>query len=348
MSRIKRKSKSLTKFFLLLFALFFALAFGVYGWILSYNKAYNIQATESIHMEVEAGMSTSAIAQMLEDRNIIESALLFKLKSKFKRYDGNYQAGVFELSPSMPMEDLMKALMHGQKETVRFTIPEGFNVEQTVQKLSAEGLVDEFEFMDQVKNGEFEYRFLDGLKKDENRLEGFLFPDTYEIFTDASEGDIIDKMLSGFDAVFTEQYYSRAEELGLSVHEVVTIASLIEEESRVDTERALVSSVIYNRLNIKMNLSFCSTVLYALGEQKARLLYSDLEVESPYNTYKNEGLPPGPISSPGKSCIEAALYPADTDYLFFVLKGDGSKEHNFAENETDFFNYKEDYLNTLQ
>lgn len=348
MSRKKKKSKFFARLLFALFVLVAIAALVSYNGLKNFNKALDPQSTESVHFVVESGTGTTAIAQMLEENGIIKNALVFKLKSKLKSYDGKYQAGSFELSASMPMEDIMEALMNGKKETTRFTIPEGYTVKQTAQKLSDEGLIDEDEFMNQIENGDFDFRFLEGLENGQNRLEGFLFPDTYEIFVDASEYDIINKMLSGFDMVFTDEYYNRASEMNLSVREVVTIASLIEEETRTAEERKLVSSVVYNRLGIDMNLRFCSTVLYALGEQKSRLLYKDLEIDSPYNTYKNPGLPPGPISSPGKASLDAALYPAETDYLFFVLKGDGTGEHHFAENESDFFNYKEDYLNTLQ
>lgn len=348
MTREKRKQKSKIKPLLFLLIAIVVTAIGLYAGFSSFNKAYDANATEVLHIEIESGMGTASIGKMLEDKEIIENAFIFKWKSRFKGYDGKYQAGMFTLSPAMPMDDIMMALMDGKKETVRFTIPEGYTLKQTAQKLSNEGFVDEEEFINQLENGEFSYRFLTDVKEGKDRLEGFLFPDTYEIFKGASEKDIIDKMLSGFDTIFLDEYYEKAQEMGLTIKEIVTIASLIEEETKTPEERVLVASVIYNRLDIRMNLRFCSTVLYALGEQKPRLLYSDLEVDSPYNTYKNQGLPPGPISSPGKACIEAALFPADTGYLFFVLKSDRSGEHNFAENESDFFNYKEDYLNTLQ
>ncbi len=343
-ARTKKKSKGTIIVLLLLIA---ALAIS-YVSLKNYNKAYNPDVAESVSVIVKPGTSTGQIAELLVENEIIENALLFKIKSRLLRYDGKYQAGSFELSASMTMNEIMTSLMDAKEESVRVTIPEGYNLKQTAAKLSEEGLVDEDDFYDALEHGSYDYQFMDEAGKGERRLEGFLFPDTYDFFVDATEEEIIDKMLSRFDAVFTDDYYTRAHELGITVREAVTIASLIEEETKTSSERPLVSSVVYNRLNIDMKLQFCSTVLYALGEQKSRLLYSDLEVDSPYNTYKNQGLPPGPISSPGQACLEAALYPEDTDYLFFVLKGDGSGEHNFAENASDFNNYKEDYLNTLQ
>lgn len=325
-----------------------AVAAAGYGFLKNYDTAYDPSVSLTRHITVAPGMNTTDIAELLVENQLIENAALFKIKSRLMGLDGKYQAGAFDLAPSMTTEEIMAALMSGKRESVRVTIPEGYNLKQTTAKLSAAGLIDEADFADALSNGVYDYRFIDGLGTGQNRLEGFLFPDTYEFFADSSEEEIIDKMLAQFDAVFTEDYYARVQELGLTVKEAVTIASLIEEETRTDAERPIVSSVIYNRLNIDMKLQFCSTVLYALGEQKSRLLYSDLEVDSPYNTYLNQGLPPGPISSPGKACLDAALNPEETEYFYFVLKGDGSGEHNFAENSSDFNNYKEDYLNTLQ
>ena len=341
--RTKRKSK-LSIGFLIIVIL--SVIFG-YFFIKSYDPAYNINITETTHVSIQSGMSTTDIANMLVENGLIKNPTLFKLKSKLLGFDGKYQAGSFDLSASMGMQDIMVSLMDAKRESIRITIPEGYNIKQTVEILSKDLEIDQTSFMQLLANGNFDYRFLEGIPNGENRLEGFLFPDTYDFFVDSTADEIINKMLSKFDAVFEDEYYDRTKELGLSVKELVTIASLIEEETKTAKERPIVSSVVYNRLDIDMKLQFCSTVLYALGEQKSRLLYSDLEIDSPYNTYMYEGLPKGPISSPGKACIEAALYPAETDFLYFVLKGDGSGEHNFAENSTDFNNYKEDYLNTL-
>jgi UPF0755 protein len=346
----KRRTKAKAKKIKIALFLIFIVAAAVtsYSVLKNYNTAYDPAVSATSHITVAPGMNTTDIAELLVEHQLIENAALFKIKSRLMGLDGKYQAGAFDLAPSMTTEEIMTALMSGKRESVRVTIPEGYNIKQTTAKLSQAGLIDEEDFIDALANGVYDYSFIDGLGAGEDRLEGFLFPDTYEFFADSSEEEIIDKMLAQFDAVFTQDYYARIRELGLTVKEAVTIASLIEEETRTAAERPIVSSVIYNRLNIDMKLQFCSTVLYALGEQKSRLLYSDLEVDSPYNTYLNQGLPPGPISSPGQASLDAALNPQDTDYLYFVLKGDGSGEHNFAENSSDFINYKEDYLNTLQ
>ena len=313
------------------------------------DTAYKPESTELVHVVVPSGSSTSRIAAILEENGIVENADVFKLYTKLNDLDGKFQAGEYELSASMTTEELFYQLQHAYRDTVRFTIPEGYTIKQTAEKLAAEGLVGSAdEFIKATEADCYTYWFNDEIGSGENAAEGFLFPNTYEIFKDATAEQIVSKMMAGFDSVYTSKFRTRAKELGLSTKEVVTIASLIEKETRTAEERPLVSSVIYNRIDQGMKLQFCSTVQYAMGEWKPRLLYKDLEIDSPYNTYIIDGLPPGPICSPGQGSIEAALYPEDTDYLYFVLKGDGSKTHNFSSNYKDFSNNKQDYIDTIE
>jgi UPF0755 protein len=241
------------------------------------------------------------------------------------------------------MEEIMKALVAGKAETVRFTIPEGYDIKRTSAKLTEDGLINAETFAKEIETGKFDYEFLKDAPAGPNRLEGFLFPETYEIFANANEHDIIDKMLYQFNKVFTDEYYARAEELGMSVRDVITLASIIEREARVPEDRPVIASVFYNRLKIKMPLQSCATVQYILGEQKPVLSIKDTKIESPYNTYLHPGLPPGPIASPGADSIKAALYPADTDYLYFLAKGDGS--HAFSSTYEQFLKDKAKYIN---
>jgi UPF0755 protein len=242
----------------------------------------------------------------------------------------------------MTMESIMKQLINGTVLTVRFTIPEGFDIAKVTDRLTAGNLVNKDEFINQLTNGVFSYRFLSDVPAGKERLEGFLYPDTYEIYPDATEKKIIDKMLSRFDEVFTEEYYRRADELGMSVSQIMTLASIIEREAKVAEDRPVIASVFYNRLAIDMPLQSCATVQYILGEQKEKLTNKDIAIDSPYNTYKNAGLPPGPICSPGIESIKAALYPSDTDYLYFLAKGDGSSV--FSVTYDDFLKNKAKYI----
>ena len=325
----------------------------------NFNEAFDPSDKSVVEFVVEKGSSTTAIAEKLEAEGLIESAATFKQKTRLNALDGTFQAGTFELSPSMTMDEIISALQHAKsRETVRFTIPEGYHLRQIAAKLADEGVIEsEQAFYDALEKS-YDYWFLDGkgsgygdptgtLSARANRLEGFLFPDTYEVYKDVTPEQIIDKMLSRFDEILTPELQNRMAEMDLDVNKLVTIASMIERETKVSAERPTVASVIYNRLDIGMQLQLDCTIQYALGEVKERVLYSDLEIESPYNTYKVPALPAGPIGAPGKSSIEAALYPEDTDYIYYVLKGDGSGTHNFAETYSQFEKYKAEYLNSL-
>jgi UPF0755 protein len=278
---------------------------------------------ESVSVTIPNGTGTSGIADILKENNLIKNTGVFKFQSKSEGYDGKYKAGQYSLSPGMSMKEIMKTLMAGKADTVRFTIPEGYDIKRTTEKLAAEGLINADAFAKEIESGQFNYEFLKDAPAGPNRLEGFLFPETYEIFANANEHDIIDKMLYQFNKVFTKEYYARAEELGMSVRDIATLASVIEREARIPEDRPVIASVFYNRLKINMPLQSCATVQYILGEQKPVLSIKDTQIESPYNTYLHPGLPPGPIASPGADSIKAALYPADTDYLYFLAKGDG-------------------------
>lgn len=297
---------------------------------------------EYVTVTIPTGTGTAGIANILDENKIIDNTGVFKLLSKSKGYDGKFKAGQYSLSPGMSMEEIMKILVSGKAETIRFTIPEGYDIRRTTEKLSKDGLINAETFAKEIETGQFNYEFLKGAPAGPDRLEGFLFPETYEIFANANEHDIIDKMLYQFNKVFTDEYYARAEELGMSVRDVITLASIIEREARVPEDRPVIASVFYNRLKINMPLQSCATVQYILGEQKPVLSIKDTKIESPYNTYLHPGLPPGPIASPGADSIKAALYPADTDYLYFLAKGDGS--HAFSSTYEQFLKDKAKYI----
>lgn len=325
-----------------------AVIIGGSAYVSGLNKPLDANNENLITVTIPSGSSTSSIGIILEESGVIKDADGFKFYSRIKKYDGKLKAGEYSLSPSMDLEEIFAVIIGGNVNTNRFTVPEGLTVAQTADILADKSLINKDEFMNLIANGNFDYEFMDGLPAGENRLEGFLFPETYDVFTSATEEDIINRMLSQFDLVFTDEYYRRAEELGYSVYDIVTIASLIEREARVDEERATVASVIYNRLAAGQQLQIDATVQYALGEQKERLTYKDLEIDSPYNTYKVPGLPAGPICSPGKASIEAALYPADTNYYYYVLKSKDDITHNFAATYSEFLTYKTQYQNSFK
>jgi UPF0755 protein len=222
--------------------------------------------------------------------------------------------------------------------TFRVTLPEGLDNGDVAGRVSTatKGSITEEEFDVALEVGGYDYDFLEGAG---GNLEGFLFPDTYEMTSETTPGEAVDMMLSDFARKTEDLEWSRAQSLGVTPHQIVTIASIIEKEVSRPEERPLVASVIYNRLNGNMKLGMCSTVLYALGEWKPELSIKDTEVDSPYNTYRIEGLPPGPICNPGFESIRAALYPASTDYLYFILTGPDGKT-SFTSDYQQFERWK--------
>lgn len=294
-----------------------------------------------VRVTVEKGMRAQQVAELLEAHGLVRDAWLFGAWLKWKGEGTRFQAGVYEFVPGMSREEIVDKLNNGKTlapATYRFTIPEGFTVEQMAERLAQAGVVDRDAFLEAVRHPE---RFADatwvsGIPKDAGLrypLEGYLFPETYEVKHGSTAEDIVARMLAELDHKLGElpdDWQETMEARGLTMHELLTVASLIEREVVVDAERPLVASVIYNRLARGMPLQIDATIQYLLDKPKERLLEEDLQIDSPYNTYRNPGLPPGPIASPGLKSIEAALYPADTDYLYYVTKKDGSNEHLFA------------------
>ncbi len=298
-------------------------------------------------IQIPIGSSTARIASILQEEGLIQSPLYFRLISKYKGYDGHFQAGHYELSSDMPLLEILQELQKGtiRREGMRFTIPEGFTVEQIAARLEEQKIAEKetFEELCRVygadENGMSAGTGLPGPSSGEipptvrYRLEGYLYPDTYEIFEDISEEEIIKLMLSRFYEIFDEECLLQAKIMGLSTHQIVTIASLVEKEATLQEERALIAAVFHNRLKSSDEplLQSCATIQYILGETKPVLTNKDLAVDSPFNTYLYPKLPPGPIASPGRQALDAALYPADVDYLYFVSKEDGSNSHYFSK-----------------
>lgn len=307
----------------------------------------NTENTQILAVSIPQGSGTNAIGQILQDNNIISSASKFKLLSKIEGNDGKYKAGEYSLSPAMTVQQIMGIIISGESNTSRFTIPEGLTVKQTAEKLASKNLINTDAFMSEIQSGNFDYKFMTLLPNNENRLEGFLYPETYDTYTTSSEHDIINRMLSQFDKLVIDEYYTRAGEMGYDMYKIITIASLIERETLVSSEKPTVASVIYNRLSINMPLQIDATVQYALPEHKDRLDYKDLQIDSPYNTYQNTGLPPGPICSPSIDSIKAALYPGDTNYYYYVLSAEKNGSHKFSNTYEEFLTNKKEYINSL-
>ena len=296
----------------------------------------------SARIEVAEGDGTSAVAETLSDEGIIKYPTLFKIQSKLGGYDGNFQPGAATVEDGMSYNDILNLIITPNREMKKVTIPEGYDTKQIADKLSEEGIVSGEEFYAALDPNDYSYPFLQNLPQRDGIMEGYLFPATYDIPEDMSAHDIIDLMLSAFDSQFTDEYYARAQELGMTVDEIVTMASIVEREAGDDSERAKVAGVFYNRRNAGMKFQSCATVQYILGERKPVLSIADTQIDSPYNTYIYPGFPIGPICNPGIESIKAALYPEVTDAYYFVLGKDGThifsntyEEHLAAMNSAD-------------
>lgn len=336
---------------ILLVLLVLIIAGGLFGlsYLNSIKGPLSEGSDEFVSIEIPSGSSTVDIGDILTENGIVKSTFGFRLFSKMNDYDGKYIAGHYNLSPGMTSEEICEAMCSGETVTIMFTVPEGYNISEITDLLVDNGFVDRATFEAYLENGNFtDYSFLKYAQPGKNRLEGFLFPSTYSLPPGSNEEDIIRAMLDKFQEEFTDEMKKKGEDLGYNLNEILTIASIIEKETPVDSDRPLVSSVIYNRLDIGMYLGMDSTVLYSLGEHKQNLTYDDTAVDSPYNTYINFGLPPGPICCPGKASMEAAINPAETDYIYFVVSPAGDGTSNFSDNYEQFEKDKEAYYASLE
>ena len=306
------------------------------GWLLRGLGATAGQPREAVLFEVAKGWSARSVIDHLGRAGLAANPLALRLACRAFYPDESFKAGEYLFTPPLPPKDILFRIFAGRIHLVPVAVPEGLTGDEIAALLrpgDAEGAAAfrrAFGATDLIADW-------DPRAKD---LEGYLFPDTFNLPRQASEADIVEAMVAEFREVFDEGRRRRAAELGLSVRDVVTLASLIEEETALPGERPLVAAVFHNRLKIGMKLDCDPTVAYALkraGRYAGRLLLKDLKFESPYNTYLHAGLPPGPISNPGRESLDAALHPAAETYLYFVARGDGSHafsrtlgEHNDA------------------
>jgi UPF0755 protein len=278
-------------------------------------------------VEVKKGMGAAAVAGLLEENGVIGSRYSFLLNYRLFYYPRKIMAGEYALTSPIRSKDLMDMLVKGKVVLHTVTIPEGLTALEIAPLVvpfladGLEGFLAAFRSID----------LLSPLDPEAGDLEGYLFPETYSIPKGITSPEAVGAMVSEFRAVFTGAWPARAEALGMSVREVVTLASLIEKESAIPEEKKLVSAVFHNRLRIGMKLDCDPTIIYALKREglfTGNLTKKDMALDSPYNTYRRAGLPPGPICNPGREALEAALYPAAESYLYFVSRNDGS--HHFS------------------
>jgi UPF0755 protein len=306
------------------------------------ETVFSDQERAPVTVTVEKGDTLSSVADKLEEAGVIESSTFFNLRARAEGETTEIKPGEYQFVPGEEGDKILKALANGDSASrLEVTIPEGLTLEQTASVIcEATGIPTE-EIEAAAKETDYGYAFLDDPKI--QTTEGFLFPKKYEFEQGVDARQVIDRLLEQYLVETKDLDFEGAEERSnLTEYELITLASLVEREAANDEERPLVASVIYNRIRQKIPLQVDATVQYALGESKENLSLDDLKVDSPYNTYKNPGLPPGPIASPSRESIRAALEPAKTDYLYYVLQADG-KEHFFTDDYDEFVDAKQKY-----
>ena len=308
------------------------LLLAVVGAAANYLLPGTVRLKEPVTVVIDEGMGGMAMARRLADSGVIKNVPSFVLYVRGEDAENALRPGTYIFSGEVSYAQVLAELKKGHSEanTVNVTIPEGKTVPQIADIWENAGLCTAEDFLRCCAELDIPYSYIPA-GDDYNRLEGFLFPETYNVLVTWGAEDLVRMQLAQFDKVWNSERQKKAEKLGRSAEEIVIIASMIEREAKVADERPLVASVVYNRLAIGQKLQMCSTVQYILGEPKEQLLYKDLEIDSPYNTYKYAGLPVGAICSPGLSCIDAALEPADTDYYYFHTKEDGTGGHVFSK-----------------
>jgi len=298
-------------------------------------------AEEAVRIEIPGGSGSAQIARILERQGVIRDARIFSYYLKYKRQGARFQAGLYDMTPGMTLDAIIDMLNKGmvvKEKGIKLTVPEGFTVKQIADKAGAQFGLDPAVFIKASnQSAAFTADVFQHIPDDPrlgNRLEGYLFPETYEWEKDIKAEEMIDKMMLELDkklSALPDGWQQAMALHGHTFHQMMTVASLIEREAALDEERPLISSVIHNRLKKGMALQIDATIQYLFDKPKERLFEKDLQLESPYNSYLHTGLPPGPIASPSLASIKAAIYPADTNYFFYVTKKDGSKAHSFAE-----------------
>ena len=317
---------------------------GAGGVLISQTGAVDAENTETIYVAIEEGSYLSQIADTLEDAGVINSAGVFKIYAKIKGNAEQFKAGTYAFNKAMNMNEIMQAMVDGKTASRSFTVTEGQTIDKVAAQIEAEGVCDQAEFYKEVESGTFDYPFRDQLPEGPTRLEGFLYPDTYQLPLDVTAHEVVDMMLDAFDTTMVEDgIYEAVEADGRDLYTVITEASIVQREAGSVSEYGKVASVIDNRLAIDMPLQMDSIIAYIQKEDKIRATYSDIAVESDYNPYTNKGLPPGPICAPGLDAIKATLSPEDTNYLYFVASPEMDGTNRYSETYEDFLKDKADF-----
>lgn len=296
----------------------------------------------AVTVSIPNGASSKWIANHLEDVGVVTRALPLYAYFRLKSVDQSLQSGEFEIDRGASYKTITDILTGKVQQTISVTIPEGYTIKEIAQQLKKHRVIEsEADFLGYLNGAVFsDFSSTQWVSKlPTKNLEGYLFPDTYYFSRRMSHPRIIRAFIQRFNEMAVPLY--QASETTLSLHQVITLASIIEKEAGTVDEMSLISGVFHNRLKQNMHLASCPTVGYAMGKPRKKFLtYKDLDVQSPYNTYRNRGLPPTPISAAGKRAIQAALYPQKTTFLYFISRADGSGRHEFSTNLRDHLNHQ--------
>ncbi|MFN2363309.1 MAG: endolytic transglycosylase MltG [Halarsenatibacteraceae bacterium] len=276
---------------------------------------------------IESGSSVRAIARQLENQGWIKSARLFETYVIINDYQGSLQAGTYQFQEGEDLFAIASRLTAGQTASFRVTVPEGYTVAEIIARLADFEHLNEADLIQILEDERLIRDYFPESQEVEWPQEGFLFPDTYNFSYEMEPAAIFNTMINRFENYWLDKLANNDQTY--TVNQYVTMASLVEKEAQLSEEKPLIAGVIYNRLAQNMRLQLDATVQYVLENRVTRVLYGHLEVESPYNTYTNNGLPPGPIASPGDDALAAVLEPEESDYLFYFARPDGS--HIFTE-----------------
>ena len=340
----RRRRRRINPVLYILFILLTSAILAGVGWLLMTDLcAFNSGPITKVTVEITAEDSMGDVAQKLKDAGLIQYKWFFRLFAAVANADEKIGIGTYELNTDMDYRALIMG-MHNSSgnlnaDTVRVTIPEGYTVAQTIHLLAENNVNTEEALLEAAKTADFGYEYIDNSSEDISRLEGYLFPDTYEFYVGHDPESALEKLISNFDNKLNEDDLAAAEERGYDLKDIITIASLIEKETD-GTDQKKIASVIYNRLEGSGDkagtyglLQIDASLLYALPDHEGAITSADKETDSPYNLYKYAGLPPTPIANPGLVAIDAALNPESTDYYYYALGTDGV--HHFFTNYAD-------------
>ena len=322
--RVRRSASLLV----LLLVVALATVFGIAYTIELLGPVSGNPKAKTVLVLIPAGKSARQIGEILARKHLIRSPVSFVLASRMDHLSGEMHTGRYLISPAMPPRQIAALMALGETANNVVTVPEGFTVKQIARRLGEARLVNEAQFLTLAETQGKTFA-VSGWTPPNANLEGYLFPDTYTVPKGATPREILQQMVANFDARVVKPYSAAVSHAPGGLPGTITLASLVEREAEVDSDRPLVAAVYLNRLKAGMRLQCDATVQYALPAHKARLFYADLRVESPYNTYLHSGLPPTPIACPGLPSIQAALHPARVGYLYYVASPDG-KHHVFS------------------